>query len=122
MILSLIFRQVPPRRNGIESALQQREDKLVMLRITTKQAPGSLTLVLEGRLCGAWTEEAENAWSRLMTSADGEQLSIDLAGVTFVDHAGESWLASVLGKGAKVRASGLLISHIVREVERKIPG
>jgi anti-anti-sigma regulatory factor len=93
-----------------------------MLRITTKKAPGSLSLVLEGRLCGAWTQEADKAWSRLLASADGEPLFIDLAGVTFIDHAGESWLASVLGRGAKVRASGLLISHIVQEVERKLPG
>ena len=91
-----------------------------MLRSTTQERPGSVTLVLEGRLCGAWTAEAEQAWLRIASSAEGQELAVDLAGVTFVDKIGESWLASVLGQGAKVKASGIWISHIVQEVERRL--
>jgi anti-anti-sigma regulatory factor len=91
-----------------------------MLRITTKERPGSVTMVLEGRLCGAWTAEAEKAWLKLASTAEGQELAVDLSGLTFVDKAGESWLASILGQGAKVKASGVLISHIVHEVERRL--
>jgi anti-anti-sigma regulatory factor len=77
-------------------------------------------MVLEGRLCGAWTAEAEKAWLKLASTAEGQELAVDLSGLTFVDKAGESWLASILGQGAKVKASGVLISHIVHEVERRL--
>ena len=52
--------------------------------------------------------------------AGNKELWVDLAGVTFIDHAGEELLASILERGTKVRVSGVLVSHLVEEVQRKV--
>jgi anti-anti-sigma regulatory factor len=92
-----------------------------MLKITTKERPGSVTFVLEGRLCGPWAAEAELAWSRLVASLHEEEILLDLAGVTFIDRDGEALLAAIVGRGTKVRASGVMISHLIEEVQQRGP-
>lgn len=91
-----------------------------MLKVTVKEQPQSCTLVLEGRLCRPWTSEAERGWSKLILAAADKELLIDLAGVTFVDRDGEALLASILEHGAKVRVSGVWVSHMVRQVQQRI--
>jgi len=91
-----------------------------MLKISTKERPGSLTFILEGRLCGAWAAEAELAWARALSAAHDQEILLDLGGVTFIDRAGVVLLASMLARGTKVRASGVMISHLVQEVQEKV--
>lgn len=91
-----------------------------MLKISTREREGSVTFVLEGRLCGAWATEAELAWSRLLSTIGDQEILLDLGDVTFVDRAGEVLLASMLERGTKVRASGVMISHLVQEVQQKV--
>lgn len=91
-----------------------------MLKITTQQRPGSVTFVLEGRLCGPWAAEAELAWFELVASVHAQEILLDLAGVTFIDRDGEALLATMLGRGTKVRASGVMISHLVEEVQHRV--
>ena len=91
-----------------------------MLKISTKEQDGSLTFILEGRLCGAFAMEAELAWSGLISSAGDREILLDLGGVTFVDRIGEALLASMLERGTKVRASGVMISHLVQEVQQRV--
>lgn len=91
-----------------------------MLKITTKDRPGSLTFVLEGRLCRPWTAEAEQGWSNLISTVGDRELLLDLDGVTFVDREGEALLASIIEQGPKVRASGVLVSHIVEQVQKRV--
>lgn len=102
------------------SSFRRRRFSSRMLKITTKERPGSVTFVLEGRLCGPWAAEAEVAWARLVTDTHDQEILLDLAGVTFIDHVGEALLASMLGRGTKVRASGVMISHLVQEVQQKV--
>ena len=52
-----------------------------MLKITTKEREGSITLTLEGRLCGAWANEAEQAWSQVLAGGRDRDILLDLAGV-----------------------------------------
>ena len=94
--------------------------RLAMLKISTKEGERSVTLILEGRLCGAWATEAELAWSRLLTTVGDREILLDLGGVTFVDRTGEALLASMLERGAKVRASGVMMSHLVQEVQQRV--
>jgi anti-anti-sigma regulatory factor len=91
-----------------------------MLKVTTKEAESSLTFVLEGRLCRPWTAEAERGWTKLVSSAGNKKLLLDLAGVTFVDQDGEALLASMMQKGTKVRAQGVLVSHLVAQVQKRM--
>ena len=66
-----------------------------MLKIIRREQPASLTFVLEGRLCHPWTAEAERSWLQLLSMAGNKELWVDLAGVTFIDRAGEELLASI---------------------------
>jgi anti-anti-sigma regulatory factor len=91
-----------------------------MLKITTKERSGTVTFVLEGRLCGAWAAEAKLAWSRLVERTHDQEILLDLAGVTFIDREGEALLASILDRGTKVRASGVMISHLVEEMQQRV--
>ena len=102
--------------------LFQRQDRQTVLKITTTEQPESLTLVLEGRLCRPWTSEVEGRWLDVLASAGEKEKEVwlDLEGVTFVDRDGEGLLGSILERGASVRASGVLVSYIVRQVQRRI--
>jgi anti-anti-sigma regulatory factor len=91
-----------------------------MLKISTKEREGAVTFILEGRVCGAWATEAELAWSRLLSAAGDREILLDLGGVTFVDRAGEALLVSMLERGTKVRVSGVMISHLVQEVQQRV--
>jgi hypothetical protein len=48
-----------------------------------------------------------------------KEIVLDLEGVTFIDRDGEALLAWALERGTKVRASGVLVSHMVQEVRQK---
>ena len=91
-----------------------------MLKVTTKEQLKSVTFVLEGRLCHPLTDEVERGWSKLLLNAANKELTLDLDGVTFVDRAGEALLVSMLERGTKVRASGVLIRHMVEQVQKNI--
>jgi ABC-type transporter Mla MlaB component len=91
-----------------------------MLKVTTKERLDSVTFILEGRLCRPWTVEAERGWSKLTSSAGDKELFLDLAGVTFVDRDGEALLASMIERGTRVRARGVLVSHMVEQVQKRI--
>ena len=55
-----------------------------------------------------------------MSIAGNKELRLDLEGVTFVDGEGEELLASMIERGTRVRASGVLISHLGEEVQKRI--
>jgi anti-anti-sigma regulatory factor len=93
---------------------------LLMLKISIKERSGALIFILEGRLCGAWAAEAEVAWARALSASHGQDILLDLGGVTFIDRAGEALLASMLARPTKVRATGVMISHLVQEVQQKV--
>jgi len=92
-----------------------------MLRITTGEKEDSIVFSIEGRLCGAWADEARGEWVRFRERVNGHPIVLDLAGLTYVDPAGECLLREILSSGARVRSSGVLISHIVDRVRTQIP-
>ena len=58
-----------------------------MVRITvTDSTPDALTLLLEGQLIGETVDEFELSCEQ--TLASGQRLTLDLAGVSFVDRKG----------------------------------
>jgi anti-anti-sigma regulatory factor len=90
-----------------------------MLKITISEQSGRTTFALEGRLCGQWATEASRAWSQLISMDHKKEIVLDLEGVTFIDRAGEELLAWALERGTRVRASGVLVNHVVQEVQQK---
>jgi anti-anti-sigma regulatory factor len=87
-----------------------------MLRITVLDNPESLTFQLEGRLAGLWLREVENC--RLCTLADRRRQPVrfDLAGVTFIDAAGKSYLAAMHHLGVELVAADCLTKAVVAEI------
>jgi anti-anti-sigma regulatory factor len=91
---------------------------VAMLKVSVKDRPGSLTFVLEGRLCGPSTAEAERGWNELMSRVGEKEIVLDVLGLTFVDFAGEQLLGSILERHPTVRVRGVLMSHLVQQVRR----
>ena len=72
------------------------------LRITRKTGSRSrATLVLEGKVAAEWAALLERECSDLLGS--GLAVSLDLAGVTFVDRAGVRTLAQLSRAGVEIR-------------------
>lgn len=85
-----------------------------MLRVTTTEKSGTITLKLEGRLAGPWVEEFRRCWS-LAWSACPNHL-VDLTGVTFVDAAGKELLASIHAQGARLTGAGLMTKSLIEDI------
>jgi outer membrane protein len=93
-----------------------------MLRITTEQRPGKISLTVEGKLAGQWVSALEQSWKELRDSSSGESLSINLCGVSFIDAAGKALLAEIHRQGGKLVAEGCLNQAIVREIAKEQNG
>ena len=87
-----------------------------MLRITTEQAAGKPSLTVEGKLAGPWVAALEQSWNDLRSSAPGQNLSVNLCGVSFIDAAGKALLRQIHEQGGKLVAEGCLNQAIVREI------
>jgi outer membrane protein len=89
-----------------------------MLRITIEQKPGKMSLTVEGKLAGPWVSALAQSWKDLLSSSSGENLSINLCGVSFIDAAGKALLAEIHQQGGKLVAEGCLNQAIVREIAK----
>jgi anti-anti-sigma regulatory factor len=87
-----------------------------MLRITVCKSPSGLAFQLEGRLAGPWVQELEKCWASALACRSERALSVDLAGVTFIDDAGKSCLATMHHQGAKFIGGDCLIKAIIEEI------
>jgi outer membrane protein TolC/anti-anti-sigma regulatory factor len=85
-----------------------------MLRVTTTEKDGTITLKLEGRLAGAWVEEFERCW-RLAGSARQSPV-VDLTGVTFVDAAGKRLLQQIYAQGARLVGTGVMTKSLIEDI------
>ncbi len=91
-----------------------------MLKLTLNSGDNAVLLVLEGRLCGACAAEAERTWRDVLANDDAKQISVDLAGVSYVDRDGESLLQHMLEQGATLRVGGVWMEHLVADLRRRI--
>lgn len=92
----------------------------IMLKVTIHEDANEIKLVLEGRLCGECAAEAERSWRNALAGAGSREISIDLAGVSYVDRDGESLLMDMLEQGAAVRVGGVWMEHLVADLRRRI--
>ena len=91
-----------------------------MLRITVHDNPKSLTFQVEGRLAGAGVGEVEACRQRTLAGRRRPAVRFDLSGVTFIDDAGEAYLAAMHRLGAEFVAADCLTKAIVAEIT-KVP-
>ena len=88
-----------------------------MLRISMQQDPGTLSLVVEGRLVGPWVDELRKV-SREQGARTDAQLTIDLCGVTAMDAKGQELLDELLRGGAILRCSDVMNQYLVEQLAR----
>jgi len=91
-----------------------------MLKVTVHNRSDEITLVLEGRLCGACAAEAERSWRTALATVTTGSMSVDLAGVSYVDRDGEWLLMEMLKRGASVRVGGVWMAHLIEELQERI--
>ena len=88
-----------------------------MLRLTVTTRAEGTTLVLEGRLGGAWVEELAACWRGVLARHDAGPIRVDLDGVTFVDAAGKALIRALRAQGAILVATEVMIRTIVDETD-----
>ncbi len=87
-----------------------------MLRITTDQKRGKITLSVEGRLAGLWVRTLEECWRDLRSASPRSKLQIHLCEVSYIDSAGRLLLAEIHRQGGQLVAEGCLNQSIVEEI------
>jgi anti-anti-sigma regulatory factor len=87
-----------------------------MLRITVCKSPGKVSFQLEGSLSGPWVKELEKCWQQALASQSEPTVSIDLAGVTFIDDEGKRYLAAMNSRGTQLVGGDCVTKAIVEEI------
>jgi anti-anti-sigma regulatory factor len=87
-----------------------------MLRVTIHDSAVEVRFQLEGRLAGAWVQEAALCWETAQSKIAGRPVVVDLEDVEFVDAEGEQLLAAMHRDGAKLRAACPLMAHLIVEI------
>jgi outer membrane protein len=87
-----------------------------MLRITTSDVRGTVTLKLEGKLSGPWVDEFEHCCDIAMKVHSNKELVVNLSGVTFVDSFGKKLLCCMLNRGARLIGTGLVPKSLIEEI------
>jgi anti-anti-sigma regulatory factor len=87
-----------------------------MLRITVEPKPDLISVKLEGVLAGTWVSELEDSWREAHSIRGDRPLHLDLTAVAHVDRAGKYLLALLHGRGARLVASGAVMTELVRTI------
>jgi outer membrane protein len=85
----------------------------IMLKITIQRDETKSTLLLEGKLAGAWVAEVENSWAA--ERAKAKEVLVDLNEVSFVDAEGKALLTRLHKAGATLICKGCLTRAIVAQ-------
>ena len=88
-----------------------------MLRITIDEAPQTLTIILAGRLTGAWVAELGQAWKKAAQRRNGRAVSLDLRSLLWADEEGKRLLREIEEQtGAELVATTLWTKHLAAEI------
>ena len=88
-----------------------------MLKIeTTRDAGGSVTLLLEGRLIGPWVEELRLACAQARRGP--MKVTVDLGGVAFVDRAGIALLRELADHDTRLAGCSPFVAEQLKPQER----
>jgi anti-anti-sigma regulatory factor len=73
----------------------------------------SLIVKLEGTLRGPWVDELQQAWSAFTDKSPAKPMTVDLAGVSFIDSRGRDLLLRMQGQGAVLDGASLFLRHVL---------
>ena len=74
-----------------------------------------LTLKVEGSLKGLWVDELQKAWSSSIEGSSGKQVTVNLAGVSFIDPTARNLLLRMQREGAKLEGASAFLRHLLAE-------
>lgn len=89
-----------------------------MLKITLYRDEQPPRMVLEGKLAGAWVDEARDVWRSLPKPAGGTSVIVDLKTIDYVDGGGKELLAAMWREGATLQAAGCCTKYIIEEIAK----
>lgn len=113
MVLTLHSYSLAVAANLHPEALEESFD---MLRITTENRRSRIILSVEGRLAGPWVAALEQCWRELYAAVPRQKFSVNLCGVSYIDHAGKALLKEMHKLGGELIAEGCLNQAIVKEI------
>ncbi len=88
-----------------------------MLRITvTQSTPSSEQLRLEGRITGSSVRELRRLCEAALDRAGDTRLTLDLAGVSFIDNTGIDLFRSLGCRGVEVTRCSAFLAELLKEV------
>ncbi len=90
-----------------------------MLRITVTDTPSEQRWTLQGRLAGPWVAQLQSCWNNAQAAREGRSCVIDVTSLTSVDETGEDVLRAMMSEGAKFRACGVYITHVLQSLEQR---
>ncbi len=99
-----------------DAKLVKKRGRTRVLRISMEQDPGTLSLILEGRLVGPWVDELRRISAIHITR--NVPLTIDLEGVTSMDVRGQALLDELRRDGARLRCSDVMNRYLVEQMAR----
>lgn len=73
----------------------------------------SESLKLEGSIKGPWVDELQKAWSASADESPSRPVTVDLAGVSFVDERGRHLLLEMQQAGAILQGASLYLRHVL---------
>jgi len=88
-----------------------------MLKITVHDCSTQPKIYLDGKLAGDWVSELDAVWKDLSKGRPAQHVTLNLAGVTFVDTEGKKLLCSMLRRGAKLQEPQSLVKYILHEFQ-----
>jgi ABC-type transporter Mla MlaB component len=90
-----------------------------MLRISINYAADATTLLLEGKLVGAWVPELDQCWRGVTGTGRPAPVVVDLNGVSWVDSQGRALLREMHRTGARLEGRGLLSQFLIHWIVEK---
>lgn len=88
-----------------------------MLKLTKMDTLTEQRLILEGHLVGPGVADVCANWKELRHAYPDRKFVVDLRGITRVDCDGENALLLMKREGAKFRATGLRVKHILKRLK-----
>ena len=88
-------------------------------KISFHRNPSSTTLRLKGKLSGLWVDEVARTWCGVVTRSAAKSVTVDLAGVSFIDSEGIKLVRWLFQRGTHLRAGRLMTQYIIDQVAKE---
>jgi len=88
-------------------------------KISFHRNPSSTTLRLKGELSRLWVDEVARTWCNVVASSPAQTVTVDLAGVSFIDSEGIKLLRWLFQQGTHLRAGRLMTQYIIHRVAQE---